>query len=56
LVYLNGQRWDGAEIPEITDIAQDRDPYLIKLEEERKKFVPMPDHIREKMQKIRNKL
>jgi len=56
LVYLNGQRWDGAEIPETTDIAQDRDPYLIKLEEERKKFVPMPDHIREKMQKIRNKL
>jgi len=52
LVYLNQQRWDGAEIPEVSNMVQERDPYLVKLDEERKNFVPMPEHIREKLKGI----
>ena len=52
LVYLNQQRWDGAEIPETSTLVQERDPYLVKLDEERKKFVPMPDHIRERLKTL----
>ena len=52
LVYLNQQRWDGAEIPEV-EVKQDRDPYLVKLDQERKNFVPMPEHLRLKMESIK---
>jgi len=52
LVYLNQQRWDGAEIPETSTMVQERDPYLVKLDEERKNFVPMPEHIRAKLKGI----
>ena len=52
LVYLNQQRWDGAEIPETSTMVQERDPYLVKLDEERKKFVPMPDYIRERLKTL----
>ena len=52
LVYLNQQRWDGAEIPETSTMVQERDPYLVKLDEERKSFVPMPEHIRAKLKEL----
>ena len=52
LVYLNGQRWDGAEIPEVTSTVHVRDPYLVKLDEERKNFVPMSDEMRQKIQAL----
>jgi hypothetical protein len=57
LVYLNQQRWDGAEIPETFVMNQreaDRvDPALIKIAQDRAKASPMPDHIRERLQQIR---
>jgi hypothetical protein len=43
LVYLNQKRWDGAEIPQISQEKQ----YLQQLEEDKKRAVPMPDYIRE---------
>jgi len=52
LVYLNQQRWDGADIPEISTMVQKRDPYLVKLDQEKAKAVPMPDWLREKMKGI----
>lgn len=55
LVYLNQQRWDGAEIPDsfVADKSVKIDPALQKIAEDRAKAVPMPDHIREKFQQIR---
>ena len=53
LVYLNQQRWDGAEIPEASTMVQERDPYLVKLDAEKAKAVPMPEHIRQKIMEIR---
>jgi hypothetical protein len=52
LVYLNQQRWDGAEIPEVSTMVQERDPYLVKLEQKKKLAVPMPDYIRERIKAI----
>lgn len=57
LVYLNQQRWDGAEIPE-TFVANKQevkqiDPALQKIAQDRAKAAPMPDHIRERLQQIR---
>jgi hypothetical protein len=51
LVYLNQQRWDGAEIPEIkrTETA------LEALEKSRKSSVPMPDDIRAKLAALRGR-
>jgi len=51
LVYLNQQRWDGAEIPEIkrTETA------LEAIEESRKSSVPMPDDIRAKLAALRGR-
>jgi hypothetical protein len=54
LVYLNQQRWDGAEIPETSTMVQERDPYLVKLDQEKNNAVPMPDWIKEKMKGMRN--
>ena len=51
LVYLNQQRWDGAEIPEIkrTETA------LEAIEHSRKSSVPMPDEIRAKLAALRGR-
>jgi hypothetical protein len=51
LVYLNQQRWDGAEIPEIkrTETA------LEAIEQSRKSSVPMPDDIRAKLAALRGR-
>ena len=54
LVYLNQQRWDGAEVPEMPSKTA-VDPVLTRMAEERSKAVPMPDHIREKLAQIRGK-
>jgi hypothetical protein len=51
LVYLNQQRWDGAEIPEIkrTETA------LEAIEQSRKSSVPMPDDIKAKLAALRGR-
>jgi hypothetical protein len=54
LVYLNQQRWDGAEVPDVV-VKQDRDPVLIQMEIERKKATAMPDEIRAKLAALRGK-
>jgi hypothetical protein len=57
LVYLNQQRWDGAEIPEgftaNKPASEYVDPALQKIAADRAKAAPMPDHIREKLAQIR---
>ena len=52
LVYLNQQRWDGAEVPEIKP-KETIDPALAKIEADRKKAVPIPEHIRAKLAELR---
>ena len=52
LVYLNQQRWDGAEVPEIKP-KPTIDPALAKIEADRKRAAPMPDHIRAKLAELR---
>ena len=52
LVYLNQQRWDGAEVPEIKP-KEAIDPALAKIEADRKKAVPIPEHIRQKMAQMK---
>ena len=52
LVYLNQQRWDGAEVPEIKP-KPTIDPALAKIEADRKKAVPIPEHIRQKMAQMK---
>jgi hypothetical protein len=54
LVYLNQQRWDGAEVPEM-QLKPQIDPAIAKLEQDRQKAVPMPDHIREKLAALRGR-
>jgi len=51
-VYLNQQRWDGAEIPEIKP-KQLKDPALVKIEQDSKKAAPIPEHIKAKMALLR---
>lgn len=55
LVYLNQQRWDGAEIPEDFSVnpVQKVDPTLARLAQDRASAVPMPEHIRQRLQQIR---
>jgi len=55
LVYLNQQRWDGAEIPESFGVKVEAqiDPALAKIEADRKKASPMPEHIRAKLAELR---
>ena len=53
LVYLNQQRWDGAEVPDV--VKHEIDPALVKLDLDRQRAVPMPEHIREKLAALRNK-
>ena len=52
LVYLNQQRWDGAEVPEIKP-KPTIDPALAKIEADRKRAAPMPEHIRAKLAELR---
>jgi hypothetical protein len=49
LVYLNQQRWDGAEIPEIKKPVTMAEQY----QERVKNSTPMPDHIRERLAALR---
>jgi len=51
LVYLNQQRWDGAEIPEI----KRTETTLEAIEQSRKSSVPMPDDIRAKLAALRGR-
>jgi hypothetical protein len=51
LVYLNQQRWDGAEIPEI----KRTESVLEAIEESRRSSVPMPDDIRAKLAALRGR-
>jgi len=51
-VYLNQQRWDGADIPEIKAKPM-IDPALAKIDADRKKAAPMPEHIRAKLAELR---
>ncbi len=55
LVYLNQQRWDGAEIPEGFGIKVESqiDPALAKIDADRKKATPMPEHIRARLAELR---
>ena len=55
LVYLNQQRWDGAEVPEIKP-KPTIDPALAKIEADSKRAVPMPEHIRQKMASLKGRL
>jgi hypothetical protein len=49
LVYLNQQRWDGAELPEI----KRQESPLEAIEKSRAMSIPMPDDIRAKLQALR---
>jgi len=54
LVYLNQQRWDGAEIPEIAPKTE-KDPALMKIEQDWKKAAPMPDSVRQRLAVLRGR-
>jgi hypothetical protein len=47
LVYLNQQRWDGAEVPEAPK--QTRDPALVKIEQDQAKKAPPPPEVRARL-------
>ena len=49
LVYLNQQRWDGAEIPEEKKPVTMADQYRERVAS----AVPMPEHIRQKLEQLR---
>ncbi len=55
LVYLNQQRWDGAEIPEAFNNpgVHQLDPALVKIQQDLKKAAPMPEAIRKKIMELR---
>lgn len=55
LVYLNQQRWDGADIPENFNQpeAAKIDPALVKIQQDRQKAAPMSDEIRKKIAELR---
>lgn len=53
-VYLNQMRWDGAEVPEMV-AKPDRDPTLLKLEQDRLRAVPMPADIKANLAKLRGR-
>lgn len=50
-VYLNQQRWDGADIPDLKPRPL-VDPALAKIESDSKRAVPMPEHIREQIKSV----
>lgn len=49
LVYLNQQRWDGAEIPEPKP---GRDPALVKIEQDEQLARPMPSQVRDQLKSL----
>jgi len=49
LVYLNQQRWDGAEIPEAPKKVTMAEQYAERMAG----VVAMPEHIRERLEQIR---
>jgi len=51
LVYLNQQRWDGAEVPEI----KRQETALETIAKSRAMSVPMPDDIRAKLKALRGR-
>ena len=51
-VYLNQQRWDGADIPDMKPRPL-IDPALAKIESDSKRAVPMPEHIRARLAELR---
>ena len=51
-VYLNQQRWDGADIPDLKPRPL-IDPALAKIESDSKRAVPMPEHIRARLAELR---
>jgi len=53
LVYLNQQRWDGAEIPESFDKPKVADPALVKIQQDWGKAAPIPDHIKKRLAEMR---
>ena len=56
LVYLNQQRWDGAEIPEsFTGVERVKapDPALVKIQQDWGKAAPIPDHIKKRLAEMR---
>lgn len=53
LVYINQARWDGAEMPQVVADTPVKDPAVVRMEQHAKKVVPMPDHIRKKLQELR---
>ena len=58
LVYINQQRWDGAEVPEMTvDVSVNiLDPAIRKADFDRANAAPMPPEIREKMEELRRSI
>jgi len=55
LVYLNQQRWDGAEVPEMKP-KPTIDPALAKIQADNKRAVPIPEHIRQKMASLKGQI
>lgn len=55
LVYLNQQRWDGAEIPETT-VKPIEDPALAKIKADMARAAPMPNYIKERLAQLRVKV
>jgi hypothetical protein len=51
-------RWDGAEVPEMTVNVNVsfKDPALEKIDADRKKAVPMPEHVAEKLRELRKSM
>jgi len=57
LVYINQERWDGAEIPSpVTINIHYRDPVLDKLENDTKNAAPMPEDVKKRMMELRRAL
>jgi hypothetical protein len=55
LVYINQQRWDGAEIPEMTVNVNInfKDPALEKIETDTARAAKMPQDVAEKLRELR---
>lgn len=57
LVYINQERWDGAEIPTpVTININFRDPILEKLDNDTKNAAPMPEDVKKRMMELRQAL
>ena len=58
LVYINQQRWDGAEVPEMTLNVNVNfiDPAIEKVNRDRATAAPMPPEIRAKMEELRRSI